>query len=324
MSIPFKSIFVILLLILGFSGKAISHEAKALVFEGNLEVVRLTDHIYVTHGPQEFPSPETQGFMNNPGFVITSKGVVVIDPGSSVQIGRKLLNSIAEVTSKDVIAVFNTHVHGDHWLGNQAIKEAYPNVVIYAHQRMIERIAAGEGADWVDLFNKLTIGATAGTHVVAPDIGLQGGEILRFGDTLVNIHHTGKAHSDTDIMIELPKDKGIFLGDIITNKRIQSARPSDSDIRGQIRAIQFVLNRNNNWFIPGHGLSGGRELPEQQLIFLKKLYASVNYHYEKGLADYEMRDLVMQELIEYQNWYNFKELGRVISNVYLSVEEDAF
>ena len=321
--IQFRSI-IMLVVIQSFSGNALSHEAKALAFEGNFEVVRLTDHIYVTHGPQEFPSPETQGFMNNPGFVITNKGVVVVDPGSSVQIGRKLLNSIADVTSKDIVAVFNTHVHGDHWLGNQAIKEAYPNAVIYAHQRMIERVAAGEGEDWVNLFNKLTLGATTGTHVVAPDVGLQGGEIIRFGDTLFNIHHTGKAHSDTDIMIEFPEDKSIFLGDIITNKRIQSARPADSDIRGQIHAVKFVLSRDNDWFIPGHGSSGGRELPEQQLVFLKKLYASVNRHYENGLTDYEMRDLVKQDLIEYQDWYNFKELGRVISNVYLKVEEDAF
>ncbi|MEN8169827.1 MAG: MBL fold metallo-hydrolase [Pseudomonadota bacterium] len=319
-----RRLFFLLAAILIFPGQASSHDVKAMEFEGGFAVQRLSDHIYVTHGPQEFPSPKTQGFMNNPGFIITDHGVVVVDPGSSVQIGNKLLASIANITSQAVVAVFNTHVHGDHWLGNQAIRQAYPDVRIYAHQRMIERVEAGEGEEWIKLFNQLTRGATAGTRVVAPNIGLQGGEIIKIGDILFHIHHTGKAHSDTDIMIEIPKDRGIFLGDIVTNKRIQSARPTDGDIRGQIRAVEFVLKTDNRWYIPGHGSSGGRELPQQQLIFLKKLYASVERHYKKGLADFEMRELVKQELIEYRDWYNFEELGRVISSVYLRVEEDSF
>ena len=230
----------------------------------------------------------------------------------------------AKITSKEVVAVFNTHVHGDHWLGNQAIKEAYPKAIIYAHKRMIERVESGEGDEWVALFKTLTHGATSGTRVVAPDIGLQGGEVIQIGNTRFNIFHTGKAHSDTDIMIEVPEDKSIFLGDIVTNQRIQSARPADSDIRGQMKAIKFVLKRDNKWIIPGHGTSGGPELAEQQLLFLKLLYASVRRYYDQGLADYEMLEQVKFDLSEYRNWYNFQELGRVISNVYLKVEEDVF
>ena len=43
---------------------------------------------YVIHGPQGVPSVANQSFMNNPAWVITADGVVVIDPGSSVQTGR--------------------------------------------------------------------------------------------------------------------------------------------------------------------------------------------------------------------------------------------
>ena len=112
--------------------------------------------------------------------------------------------------------------------------------------------------------------------------------------------------------------------DIVTDQRVQSARPADADIRGQIRAIEFVLQRDNDWYSPGHGTSGGRELAEQQLVFLKKLYASIKRHYHNGPADFEMRDLVMQDLVAYQDGYNFNELGRVISTVHLKVEEDVF
>jgi glyoxylase-like metal-dependent hydrolase (beta-lactamase superfamily II) len=307
-----------------FAGQALCHESSAPAPSLRFIVKQLTERVFVVHGPQAFPNPITRGFMNNPGFVVTGEGVVVIDPGSSVKIGDKVLESIRRVTDKPVVAVFNTHVHGDHWLGNQAIRDAYPQVPIYAHRRMIERVESGEGKDWVRLFGQLTAGATDGTRVVSPNIGLEGGESLTIGDTSFRIHHTGRAHSDTDIMIESPADGAIFLGDIVTNRRIQSARPADGDIRGQIRAVEFALSTDSDWFIPGHGLSGGREVAQQQLRFLQDLYASVKRHYEKGLADYEMLGPVRNDLAEYSGWYNFDELGRVLSNVYLKVEEEAF
>src|SRR3569832_1238884 len=81
---------------------------------------------YVIHGPQGVPSAAIQSFMNNPAWGVTNEGVVVIDPGSSVQVGRKVVEQIRKTTDKPVTHVFAARVHGDHWLGNQAILEAWP------------------------------------------------------------------------------------------------------------------------------------------------------------------------------------------------------
>ena len=193
-----------LLLCMAVCSNVLAHSPAPFPATGNLAVRQVTEHVYVAHGPQAFPSPQTAGFMNNPGFIVTSDGVVVVDPGSSVQIGRKLLRSIRSITERPVVAVFNTHVHGDHWLGNQAIHESYPQARIYAHQRMLDHVDAGAGEEWIALFERLTEGATDGTKVIAPGIGLHGGEVIRIGKLSFRIHHTGKAHSDNDIMIELP------------------------------------------------------------------------------------------------------------------------
>ncbi len=85
---------------------------------------KISNHVYVIHGPLELPNETNEGFMNNPAFIVTDDGVVVIDPGSSVHTGNMLLREIRKVTELPVIAVFDTHVHGDHWLGNDAIKRA--------------------------------------------------------------------------------------------------------------------------------------------------------------------------------------------------------
>lgn len=286
---------------------------------------KVSDHIYVVHGPQLLPDKNTKAFMNNPGFVLTDKGVVVVDPGSSLQIGRELLNKIKSITNMPVVAVFNTHVHGDHWLGNQAIHEAYPDVRIYAHERMIERVAAGEGENWINVFNEMTENAVSGTKAVSPNHGLKGGESLNFGNVKFNIHHTGKAHTDHDIMIEISNDMAIFLGDVVTNKRVPSSDvPHDAYYKGQIEAIQSILQLPLHVYIPGHGITGSRKLPKSSLAFLEILYGSVQKYFEYGLSDFEMKDQVIADLKKYQDWNNFEEIGRVISHVYLEIEQASF
>ncbi len=47
-----------------------------------------SEHVYVIQGPTELPNPGNKGFMNNPVIVLTSKGAVIIDPGSSLYSGR--------------------------------------------------------------------------------------------------------------------------------------------------------------------------------------------------------------------------------------------
>lgn len=304
---------------------AAAHEVSVPAVIGNLPAERLTRHVYVIHGPQALPSPATHAFMNNPGFIVTSKGVVVIDPGSSLQVGTGVLDKIAEVTDQPVVAVFNTHVHGDHWLGNQAVNARFPKAVIYAHERMIERVRNGEGESWIALFQKMTKGALKGTVVVPPTVGLKGGEVLDFGDTRLRILHTGKAHTDHDLMIEVIQDKSMFTGDVVTSRRVPSSDvPQDADFKGQIKAVEAVLATDDRLFIPGHGRTGGREVPQATLRFLKTLYGSVRKYYRQGLSDYEMKDKVAADLAEFKDWQNFDQLGRVISFVYLQVEQELF
>lgn len=324
-TVKFTSSFTQFVIAFSLPLLANAHEANLPQSIEQFTPDKISNHIYVVHGPQSLPDKNTKAFMNNPGFVITDQGVVVVDPGSSVQIGRELLNKIKSVTNMPVVAVFNTHVHGDHWLGNQAIFEAYPKVRIYAHKRMIERVAAGEGENWVGIFNSMTENAVHGTKAISPNHGLSGGESLTIGNIKFNIHHTGKAHTDHDIMIEISNDKAIFLGDIVTNKRVPSSDvPYDAYYKGQIKAIKTILKLPLQVFIPGHGVTGNRKLPESSLAFLEVLYASVEKYFEKGMSDFEMKDQVITDLKKYQNWNNFEEIGRVISHVYLEVEQASF
>jgi glyoxylase-like metal-dependent hydrolase (beta-lactamase superfamily II) len=284
---------------------------------------KVSDNTYVIHGPLGTPNPENQGFMNNPAFVITGKGIVIIDPGSSVQIGEMLLRVIAKTSDKPVIAVFNTHIHGDHWLGNQAVQAAYPEVPIYGHPNMIALIEKGEGDNWVSLMEQLTENKTAGTSVVAPNVAVGNGDKFEFGDTSVRIHHYGIAHTTSDLMIEIPELSVTFLGDNVLNNRIP--RIDDGNIQGNIEACTRIRETGSKTYVPGHGLSGDESVPKAFCRYLDTLYTAVKQYYDEGLSDFEMKDQVAEQLSAFSSWSGFnEELGKHISLAYLQIEAAEF
>ena len=312
------------MLIIG-TNTSFAHESQLPSSLEHYPLDQVSKHIYVVHGTQELPSPESRGFMNNPSAILTKNGVIIVDPGSSEEIGKQLLKKLRDVSDKPVIAVFNTHVQGDHWLGNHGIREVYPKVPIYAHIRMIERVNAGEGQDWIKLFMGMTKGAVDGTKVVGPNIGLKGGEELVLDGVTLRIHHTGHAHTDHDLMIEVVEDKGLFFGDIVAARRVPNSDvPQDASFRGSINAIKTMLNRPIDIYIPGHGRSGGREVPESSLHFLQALYASVTKYFKQDLESYEMKGKVIDDMKEYKDWNNFNEMDRVINFVFQEVERENF
>ena len=284
---------------------------------------RIAENIYVIHGPLELPNPKNQGFMNNPGFVVTSKGVVILDPGSSVQSGEMVLRAVRKVSDQPVVAVFNSHIHGDHWLGNQAVRAAYPQVPIYGHPNMIELINAGEGRNWVELMERLTEGKTRGTQVVSPSKAVSHGEEFRIGDHTFRIHYYGKAHTTSDIMVEIPEASVTFLGDNVLNERLP--RLDDGNIQGNIQACTNILGTNSTVYVPGHGPTGDKAVPERFRSYLEILYTSVKRYYEEGMSDFEMKTQVAEALKDYADWSGFDEqIGKHISLAYLQIEEAEF
>ena len=284
---------------------------------------QVADNVYVIHGPQGLPDPENQGFMNNPAFIITPAGIVVIDPGSSVQTGEMLLRQVAKISNKPVIAVFNTHIHGDHWLGNHAIRAAYPDAPIYGHPNMIALIEAGEGQGWVDRLEQMTEGKTAGTVATSPDKSIENGDTFKYGSTTFRVHHYGKAHTTSDIMIEIPERSIAFLGDNALNDRIP--RIDDGDIQGNIEACTRIMATGSSTYVPGHGLSGDAGVPEAFRRYLEILYTTVKKLYDEGLSDFEMKDQVTDALSAYTHWSGFDEqLGKHISLAYLQIEAAEF
>jgi len=276
---------------------------------------------YVIHGPQGVPSKDNQSFMNNPAWVITADGVVVIDPGSSVQAGRMVVAQLRKTTKMPVTHVFNTHVHGDHWLGNQAILEAWPNATMIAHPDMIKLARNGADAFWIKLMSDMTGGYTDGTRAVIPTVEAADGQEFKIGGKTFRIHSSTDAHSKTDLMIEMVEDRTLFTGDNVLSHQVMNLR--DGTFKGVIKATDQALALNARLYVPGHGQSGDRTFVAEQKAYFDTLVSEVRRMYDEGKSDYEMKPVIAEKLKAYKDWAEWDtNFGQQISLAILEIEQE--
>jgi len=282
---------------------------------------KLNSKVWVMHGPLETPNVANQGFMNNPAIIIAKSGIIIVDPGSTYQVGKMVLEKIAKISSLPVIGIFNTHVHGDHWLANQAIVEKYPKVLIYANPQMIKNAKNGEGNNWVNLMLKYTDGASAGTKPVYPNIKVYNGDNIGIDGESFLIYSQDKSHTDNDIMVAHLNSKTLFLGDNAFVNRM-GRFDSTSSIYGNIKALAAVPAMNLDYFVPGHGPSGSYEESVKPFAdYLKILESVTKQGYENDLEIHEIKANILQKTQAYLNWTGFKDgLGKQVSKMYLEIE----
>lgn len=285
------------------------------------EPKKIAEHTWVIEGPTSQPNVENQGFMNNPAFVITDKSVIIFDPGSSVQVGRALIKKIKKQTKKPVTHVFNSHVHGDHWLGNHGVQEAFPDVQIYAHPEQIKEAKAGEADVWISLMKRVTEGATEGTKAVIATHALKDGEEITIDGITVKSHLSVIAHTKTDAMFEILQDKVLITGDNAFNNRMP--RLDDGSYMGNMNAMDTGLALDVAVVIPGHGETGGKEVLSNFKRFLTIIYSTSKTLLDDDMEAFEMKPVIVEKLKDYKKWDNFDgALGKLISIAVLEAENE--
>jgi glyoxylase-like metal-dependent hydrolase (beta-lactamase superfamily II) len=314
-----KTYSILLLAIFCFT----TQQASALEWP-HLEPKKIGPHTYVIeHGPHDEDPKVSHGFHNNPGFVVTDDGVVVIDTGSSYEIGKMILRKIKTVTSKPITHIFTTHFHGDHWLSNQALVEAYPDVLTIAHPELITLLKNGEDKFWLDRFSeRLGDEAFAGTVAVIPNTPAEN-KAYQIGGVTFQVVLFDRAHTATDLMVYVEDEGVLFTGDIVNNEHFSFM--GHGNFKGAYEATQKALTFNANQVVVGHGKSGNQDLIKTFGEIYQKLQSMVRQFYEQDMMDYEMKPKVIAEFEEYKQWSGFdNQIGPYISQIVLELEKESF
>jgi glyoxylase-like metal-dependent hydrolase (beta-lactamase superfamily II) len=293
----------------------------------DIEPVRLSDRVWMIFSKDGFPTPENRGMMANVFFVVGSAGVIVCDTGSSLQVGEMAIRMIRKITDKPVIAAFNSHYHGDHWLGNHAFVKAFgPGLPIHALPHTIEKIRGAEGNLWRGLMERWTNQSTAGTQVVAPNTAVRHGQSLSFGDVTLRMHHYGTAHTPSDLCVEVAGDQVTFVGDIAMSNRI--ANIDDGSYRGTFSYYDALRKAaGTQLWAPGHG-QPARDVLTTYGTFMLGIWEACLKAVKEGLPESDARTMVLQDprvASRAAAMQGFESnIGKYISLAYLEAEKEAF
>ena len=288
---------------------------------------KLSPHVWMIYSPDGFPTPENRGMMANVIFVVTTAGVVVIDSGASLQIGQMAIRMIRKVTDKPVVAVFNSHYHGDHWLGNHAFVKTYGDKLpIYALPSTIEKLKGAEGNLWRSLMERWTNQSTLGTQVVLPNSPVQQGQSIQIGDVTFRMHHYGTAHTPSDLCVEVVQDKVTAVGDIAMTNRI--ANMDEGSYPGTFKYYKSLeAATGQQLWVPGHG-QARPDLLKTYGEFMAGIWEPCLKAVEDGKTEAEARAAVMKDprvAARAKSMQGFDgNIGKYVSLAYLEAEKVAF
>ena len=203
-------------------------------------------------------------------FVVTPAGVIATDPISygRPQAAKAYLDEIRKITQAPIKYLIYSHHHYDHIAGGKLFKEAGAKVV--AHKRAKERLAALKNAD-----------------VVIPDETVDDKRTIKLGGTTLELVYTGRNHSDSSLVMFLPKEKIMFavdfnsLGAVPSRLAINESYPVEWEASLK-KTLALPWDRQ----IPGHpgpgGRLGTRADMEQQLAFMTDLSAEIKKAADAG------------------------------------------
>ncbi len=254
-------------------------------------VVRVAPNVYAFIG--------ARGGANS-GFVITERGVVVIDTQGPRELALLLKEKIRKITEKPILHVINTHYHGDHTFGNQFFAGtgeiiAHENTrtsLIEKDRIHRERFRRFFGERSLDGF-VLTLPTLTFIHTLT----------LRMDGKSMVIIHPGIAHTDGDAVVFLPEDRVVFSGDIVYKDRLPWL--GDGDTEGWLRALDMLMELDADVYVPGHGDIGGKETVRALKEYLLSLRGEVKRLMEQGKGLEEIkRDI---SLPEYSGYMKYRE-----------------
>jgi glyoxylase-like metal-dependent hydrolase (beta-lactamase superfamily II) len=232
-------------------------------------------------------------------FVVTPAGVIATDPiGLRRPAAQAYIEEIQKVTKAPIKYVIYSHSHFDHIAGGKPFKDVGARFV--AHQNAKTRIQQVKDPD-----------------VVVPDEVVTGAKRnITLGGTTVELNYVGKNHSDSTLVIRLPKEKIIFTVDWIPLNGVQFRGMADNYLPDIEDSLKKVIAMDWDRMIPGHPGPGGRlgtkDDARTALSYLQDLSAAVKEAATQGkcYAD-AMRDIKLPK---------YESFGNYAANLPLNIE----
>ena len=221
-------------------------------------------------------------------FVVTSEGVIATDPVAYGRPtgGQQYVDAIRSVTNQPIRYLVYSHHHFDHIAGGKAFKEA--GATIIAHRRVRERLAPINDP-----------------HTPLPDeVFGDEGRTLTLGGTVLELSYQGLNHSDSNIVMLLPREKLAFIVDTIPVGQVPARGMIDFYPVETEEFMRKVMALDWDRFIPGHPGPGDRLGTKKDVADQLQLLQAASAEMKKLAQEGKCWDVAEREfkLPEYENW----------------------
>ena len=263
-----------------------------------IEVKRLSDRCIIVREINKY------GPLNITALT-TKKGIVVIDTGSRVEVTHDIRGRIEkEFGRSDFKYLINTHGHLDHAGGNQVFRDAE----IIGHVKSIDAMR------WHLNIRKKRDDVEEGFVLTPPTITFNEKLTIDMGDITAELIYLGQAHSGGDILIFIPEEKLLLVGDTFDYNFLPYIDSQNSDdVERWIKILDLICKREGGvkTVIPGHREKFDGKLLKAYLIFLQELWAGISKCFNEGLSFDETRRIVLKNISKEQ-FGHLKDLDKEI------------
>jgi glyoxylase-like metal-dependent hydrolase (beta-lactamase superfamily II) len=225
-------------------------------------------------------------------FVVTNDGVIATDPigYGRPQAVNTYIDEIKKVTDKPIKYLIYSHHHYDHIAGGQPFKDAGAKII--AHKRAKERLEVIKDP-----------------HTPLPDETFDKRRTLKLGGTVLELSYHGLHHSDSNIVMRLPKEKLVFIVDTLPVGAFPGRGMIDFYPLEAEKFAQEVLKMDWERLIPGHpgqpnGRLGTKKDVEDQLTLWRDASEAVKVAAREGKC-WEGVEKEMK-LPTYENWPGYQ------------------
>ena len=224
-------------------------------------------------------------------FVVTKAGVIATDPISLRRPAAKAyIEEIRKITQAPIKYVIYSHSHYDHIAGGKPFKDL--GATFIAHKNAKARIEELKPA-----------------NVVVPDQVVDTKKIIQLGGTTLELLYVGRNHSDSTLVMRLPKEKIIFTADFIPLQSIPFREMADTYIPDIEDGLKKVIAMDWERLIAGHPGPGGRQIgtkddARNQLAYLQDLSAAVKKAIGEGKSYADAEKEI--KLPKYEKWGGYE------------------
>ena len=241
---------------------------------------------------------------------------MLVDSGGSYQGAKAIHNAIKTLTDQPIKFVINTGGQDHRWFGNSYFKKLGAKVISSNAARADheDRLSS----QWNRLEQLIGKDKIEGTTPEYADITFDTDYELTLGDTKIEIHHRGQAHTPGDAFVWLPKEEIMLSGDIVYLERMLGVG-AQSNSKSWVTVFEAMAAYQAKRIIPGHGhpadFSKASEATYDYLQFLRKSVTELLDN------DGDMSDLNKIDQSKYNYLYNYESLsGRNIQKVFSEIE----